>query len=148
VTGLAAALQRHRPVVRYDSHEVYFADSAAEWTDNPGHSLRAGATGAVLAQAPDTLPTPPLSLAFLGPSSYADGTKVDRDHVIGCPSRDYAEQARRLHAQPGYPNRVYGRWAPGSDRAPGFSTGSSTSTTTSSWSATTSRRAFTRVTGK
>lgn len=110
---LTAMLERHKPVVRYDSHEVYFADSAAEWTDNPGHALRR--RQAVLAQAPDTPPTPMLSLAFLGPS-YSDGTLADAEDLISCPFRDYVEQARRLHAEPGYPNRVYGRWAQGSDQ--------------------------------
>ena len=37
----AELLQRHRPFLKYDSHENYFADSAAVWTDNPGNRLLA-----------------------------------------------------------------------------------------------------------
>ena len=108
-------LERHKPVLRYDSHEIYFADSAAIWTDNPGHFLRRGSAGATLAQTPSFPPMPLLSLAFLGQPNYADGTKSDGEDEISCPYRDYAEQARRLHALPEYANRVYGRWARGSD---------------------------------
>ena len=34
-------LRRFLPRLRYDSNEQYFADSAAQWTDNPGNELRA-----------------------------------------------------------------------------------------------------------
>jgi hypothetical protein len=37
-----ALLKRHKPVVRYDSHESYFADSAVEWADSPRQALRRG----------------------------------------------------------------------------------------------------------
>jgi hypothetical protein len=43
-------LERHKPFLKYDSQESYFADSAAEWTDNPGNQL-ARADGTVLATA-------------------------------------------------------------------------------------------------
>jgi hypothetical protein len=115
VADTAALLERHRPRLRYDSHEVYFADSAAEWTDSAGQTLRRGAQGAVLAETPDSPPTPLLSLAFLGPERYADATAVDGEDLISCPYRDYAERARTLHAQPRYANRAYGRAAVGSD---------------------------------
>lgn len=115
MSGLASLLEQYKPVLRYDSHEVYFADSAAEWTDNPGHALRRGPNGPVLAKAPDSPPTPSLSLGFLGPNLYANGEPVNNEDVISCPFRNYSQQARQLHAQPGYGNRVYGRWARGSD---------------------------------
>ncbi|HWG09579.1 MAG TPA: hypothetical protein VN672_11310 [Solirubrobacteraceae bacterium] len=114
MTDAASLLQRHRPVVRYDSHEVYFADSAAGWTDSPGQVLRRGPQGRVLAAVPESPPTPKLSLAFLGPR-YASGERAEREDLIGCPSRNYSELARELHAQPGYANRVYGRSAEGTD---------------------------------
>lgn len=115
MTDLAALLEQYKPQLRYDSHEVYFADSAAEWTDNPGHALRRGPQGAVLAEAPDSPPTPLLRLGYLGPTSYPGGGAVDAEDLISCPYRNYVEQARDLHVQPGYANRVYGRWAQGSD---------------------------------
>src|SRR5438552_37275 len=33
-------LRRFQPLLRYDSIEQYFADSPAQWTDNPGNELR------------------------------------------------------------------------------------------------------------
>ena len=97
-------LQLHRPFLKYDSHEAYFADSAAEWTDNPGNQLRAS-DGTLLATAGDGL-----SLTFLG-AHYADGRQATARDVIGDPSRRYAQQVRALHVRPGYANRVYGRVA-------------------------------------
>jgi hypothetical protein len=35
----ADLLERFKPFLKYDSHEPYFADSAAEWTDNPDTSI-------------------------------------------------------------------------------------------------------------
>jgi hypothetical protein len=108
-------LARHRPVVRYDSHEIYFADSAAGWTDTAGQTLRRGPQGAVLAQSPPSPPLAALSLSFLGPERYADGTAVRAEDEISCPQRDYAKLAGTLHAEEHYANRVYGRSCTGSD---------------------------------
>jgi hypothetical protein len=94
-------LKRHKPVLKYDSQEVYFADSAAEWTDNPGNVLL-DASGQTVAVAGEGL-----DLALLA-KACKDGTATDND-VISDPARDYQEQARRLHAQNDYRNRVYGR---------------------------------------
>src|SRR4051812_4539540 len=97
----AELLERHRPFLKYDSQESYFADSAAEWTDNPGNELkRADGTVGTGAGAG-------LSLAFLG-LDYADGSHAVKTDVIGDPTREYREQARALHQQPGYANHVYG----------------------------------------
>jgi hypothetical protein len=97
-------LQDHLPFLKYDSHEPYFADSAAEWTDNPGNQLRT-ADGTVLATGGDGL-----SLSSLG-ERYADGRKATKDDLIGDPSRHYAAQARALHSKREYANRIYGRLA-------------------------------------
>jgi hypothetical protein len=94
-------LALHRPFLKYDSHETYFADSAAEWTDNPGNRLR-DKDGHQLAEAGDGL-----SLAFLG-ESYADGRAAADTDVIGNPSRKYEKQARALHSDKRYANRMYG----------------------------------------
>ena len=111
----AQLLQRHLPVLRYDSQEPYFADAASEWTDNPGNVLRR-ADGSVLAAATPSDPDEPqLSLDFLGAPVYANGVTALRDDRIGDPSHNYAAQAQALHAKPQYANRVYGHWATGSD---------------------------------
>jgi hypothetical protein len=94
-------LERHLPVLKYDSHENYFADSAAEWTDNPGNRLLAE-DGRELAVAGDRL-----SLDFLG-DSYPDGTAAAKADCISDPTRDYPQQARALHANADYANLVYG----------------------------------------
>jgi hypothetical protein len=94
-------LARHQPVLKYDSQESYFADSAAEWTDNPGNRLTDKA-GNVIATAGHGL-----TLAFLGPH-YDGGRAATPDDRIGDPATNYRDQARRLHALPGYANRIYG----------------------------------------
>jgi hypothetical protein len=110
-----ALLTEHVPVLRYDSQEPYYADSAAEWTDNPGNVLR-DKDQALLAAATPTGDEPQLSLAFLGATAYAAGpAQPAGTDWIGDPSHDYPTQARALHAQPRYADRVYGHWATGGD---------------------------------
>ena len=112
--ALADVLQRHIPVLRYDSQEPYFADAASEWTDNPGNQLRR-ASGTVIAAATPGGDQPLLSLSFLDPTLYPNGEAVANDDRIADPSHNYVAQAQALHAQPQYANRVYGHWATGSD---------------------------------
>jgi hypothetical protein len=94
-------LARHQPVLKYDSQESYFADSAAEWTDNPGNRLTDKAGNVIVAAGHG------LSLAFLG-ATYDNGRAATGDDRIGDPGTNYADQARRLHVLPGYANRIYG----------------------------------------
>ena len=96
-------LRRFTPRLRYDSNEQYFADSPAQWTDNPGHELRRG-NGTLLARAPQ------LSLGLLGKDTYSDGRATERDDYIADPRRDYRVQYVKLRvARPDLKNRVYGR---------------------------------------
>ena len=96
-------LRRFLPRLRYDSNEQYFADSPAQWTDNPGHELRRTG-GELIARAPE------LTLGFLGRETYADGRKVEKSDYIGDPKRDYRRQYVKLRvARPELKNRVYGR---------------------------------------
>ncbi|MEA2431094.1 MAG: hypothetical protein QOI19_1567 [Thermoleophilaceae bacterium] len=97
----AELLERHKPFLKYDSHEPYFADSAAEWTDNPGNVLMRS-DGTVLATAENGL-----DLGFLG-TTYSPNAAAARTDVIGNTAHDYAKQARELHKRPDYANRVYG----------------------------------------
>ena len=114
ITDLAQLLRRHTPVLRYDSQEPYFADAASEWTDNPGNQLKR-ADGTVIAAATPTGGQPTLSLEYLGPVRYANGDAVLAGDRIGVTSKHYAAEARAMHAQPKYANRVYGHSATGSD---------------------------------
>ena len=106
----AELLQRHVPILRYDSQEPYFADAASEWTDNPGNELRDAGDNLLAAATPKSGQAK-LWLGFLGPASYANGRAAVRSDFIGDPSHDYVVQARALHAQPQYANRVYGHAA-------------------------------------
>jgi hypothetical protein len=95
-------LRRFLPRLRYDSNEQYFADSPAEWTDNPGHELRR-ADGTLLARAPD------LSLGLLGAATYSDGRETKASDFISDPRRDYRAQYVKLRvARPDLNNRVHG----------------------------------------
>ncbi|MEY2517016.1 MAG: hypothetical protein QOJ89_4374, partial [bacterium] len=93
-------LKRFQPVLRYDSNEQFFADSAAQLMVNPGNELRRKRTeagnGAVLARAIPKGDEPRLELSFLGPKTYADDSAVLDGDVIGVSGKDYREQYRRL----------------------------------------------------
>src|SRR3954452_186496 len=101
MTDARTLLERHKPRLVYDSHEAYFADSAAIWTDAPSNALKR-ANGTTLAKPPK------LSLAYLGPHNYSDGTPVLAGDTIGDSTRDYAKQAAALHKNAAYRDRVYG----------------------------------------
>lgn len=109
-------LRRHKPFLKYDSHECYFADSAAEWTDSVGNRLE-GPGGKVLAEAAGGDGAGELSLAFLGPTKYGNGERVHRTDLIGdrVPDPDYVKQANLLHQDPQYRNRLYGHAATDSE---------------------------------
>jgi hypothetical protein len=108
-----ALLRRYQPQLRYDSNEAFFADSAAEWTDNPVNSLhrdfREGRPGELLAAAKPEAGQEQLSLDFLAPSRYANGEPVERTDFIGCSRRDYRDQYVALRRDRAYANRMYGR---------------------------------------
>jgi hypothetical protein len=94
VTDVRLLLERHKPRLVYDSHEAYFADAAAIWTDSPTNVLKRG-DGTVLARPPK------LSLAYL--STYA----AARTDAIGDTTRSYAKNAAKAHANPAYRNRAH-----------------------------------------
>ena len=96
-------LRRYLPRLRYDSNEQYFADSPAQWTENPGNELRRTG-GELIARAPE------LTLGFLGREAYPDGREVSKGDYIGDPKRNYRTQYVKLRvARPELKNRVYGR---------------------------------------
>ncbi len=106
-------LKTFQPVLRYDSNEQFFADSAVQFMVNPGNELRrkrtATGNGAVLARAQPRGAEPELTLAFLAKSRYADGSPVEEGDVIGVSGRNYRAQYRKLRmALPGLANVVYG----------------------------------------
>jgi hypothetical protein len=99
-----ALLARFQPCMRYDSLESYFADSAEEWTKNPGNRLRR-AGGEVLASAGEEL-----ALSFLRKHAYPDGEIVKESDLIEAAGDDYDEQYQRLRRDnQDLRNVIYGR---------------------------------------
>ncbi len=106
-------LRRFQPVLRYDSNEQFFADSAVQYMVAPGCELRRKRTesgdGAVLAAAQPATGTPALALDLLGPETYGDGSEVLEGDLLGLKGKDYRERYRRLRmAHPELNNVVYG----------------------------------------
>jgi hypothetical protein len=89
-------LRRFRPQLEYDSNEAFFADSAAEWTDNPGNVLRRygpqGEPGQALAAAIPEHGQDKLDLEFLAHPAYGNGAPCRDGDAISDPSRDYWDQ--------------------------------------------------------
>jgi len=102
-------LERHRPLLKYDSNESYFADAADAWTDWRENRLLQGKN--LIAAATPTDGTPKLSLPFLVPDEYESKAKVKATDLIDCEGGDYAAIAHELHQVPRYRNRMYGRAA-------------------------------------
>jgi hypothetical protein len=105
----AQLLAKHRPILKYDSHELYFADSAAEWTDNAANVL-SDPGGALVAAATPQAGQAQLSLGLLCQAPYPNGKAPSKDDRIGDTKKDYVEQARQLHVDQNYRNQMYGRW--------------------------------------
>jgi Concanavalin A-like lectin/glucanases superfamily len=109
--SLDDVLRRYAPQLRYESQETYFADSAAEMTDNhvPGsrqNFLVSGGTRIAAANPADPLPN--LSLAFLGDPAYANGRTATTSDFLDAANGFYQQDAQRMRAA-GYGDRVYGR---------------------------------------
>jgi hypothetical protein len=103
-------LMRFSPVLRYDSNEQFFADSAAQYTEAPGITLRrAPPADTVIASAVPDGEEPKLRLSFLGPTTYGNGAPVEPTDVIGVRGKDYRAQYLRLRtSRPDLNNRMYG----------------------------------------
>jgi len=105
-------LRSYSPVLRYEVQETYFADSAAEMTDNfvPGsrQNYLVSGSGTRLAAANPADPLADLSLAFLGDPTYADGRTATTSDYLDAANTTYQQDAQRMRAA-GYGDRVYGR---------------------------------------
>jgi hypothetical protein len=100
--------------LRLDSSEAYYADSAAEMTDNytvDHENLLEHADGSYFAASNPLDGADDLSLAYLGSYTYSTGDRLDAWDGT------YAADATRLHDTVGYGNVIYGRQATGSDGA-------------------------------
>ena len=112
---VAALLQRYGPVLQYDSHESFYADSVAIMTDRvtPGsNGARRCNTlknpgGKVIASAKPSGGQAQLNLGFLR-LKYASGGAADRNDYLDATGQDYVADARRMHAMPQYRNQIFG----------------------------------------
>ncbi|HEY2716603.1 MAG TPA: hypothetical protein VGI73_10340 [Solirubrobacterales bacterium] len=109
---LTALLERHRPLLVYDSLECVRADSAATICSLalPGrcNSLH-GADGVLIATASPAGGEAKLELGFLGGPAYADGRPAAAgDHLDEC-GGSLAADALALHRDPSLADLVYGR---------------------------------------
>jgi Concanavalin A-like lectin/glucanases superfamily len=105
-------LRRHAPELRYEAQEGYFADSAAEMTDNfvvgSRQNYLVNSSGTRLAAANPADPLANLSLGFLGDPVYADGRTATTGDYLDAANTTYQQDAQRMRAA-GYADRVYGR---------------------------------------
>jgi hypothetical protein len=108
-----ALLERHLPLLRYDSQGSFFADSVRTLTDRvsadgkEANCLKRG-DGKLLASAKPKRSQKQLTIDFLGGRQYEDQTKVARDDFLDAVGRDYVLAARELHGRAEYANRIYG----------------------------------------
>jgi hypothetical protein len=103
-----------RPVLRYDSRERYFADSAASLVENRFDGGPMSAYGTRLLRADGTPiagAAGELKLDFLRAGKYADGQAVKDDDRLDAGPEPVAD-ARRLHLDDAISDVVYGRVAP------------------------------------
>jgi hypothetical protein len=106
----ADLLRAYSPLLRYEAQETYFADSAAEMTDNfvAGSRTNYLVSGTRIAAANPADPLANLSLAFLGDPTYADGRTATSSDYLDAANTYYQQDAQRMRAA-GYGDRAYGR---------------------------------------
>jgi hypothetical protein len=105
-------LRAYSPQLRYETQETYFADSAAEMTDNfvagSRQNYLVNGAGSRLAAANPGDPLANLSLAFLGDPVYADGRTAATSDYLDAANTSYQQDAQRMRTA-GYGDRVSGR---------------------------------------
>ena len=115
----AELLQRFSPYLQYDSLESFRADSAAELPEgyfddgttwSYTNSLKRK-DGSVVAAANPRPGQTKLDLTFLGATRYRNGVSVRRTDCVDAAGRRYVADARRMHADPRFADRIYGHVA-------------------------------------
>jgi hypothetical protein len=103
-------LESLRPVLRYDSRERYFADSAASFVENSFDGGPMTAYRTRLLRADGTTITEPVTLDFLAAGAYADGQPVRDDDRLDAGPEPVAD-SRRMHVDDAIADVAYGRVA-------------------------------------
>lgn len=115
---LTALLERHRPLLRYDSLECSRADSATAICSLAAPGGRANslhrADGTPIAAAAPAPGEPRLELSFLG-ATYPDGQPAARGDHLDEAGGSLAADALTLHREPGLGDLVYGHARRGRD---------------------------------
>jgi hypothetical protein len=110
---LTELLDRHRPVLHYDSLESCRADSAAticEFTAAGRCNTLHRADGNLIAAATPKDEEPELTIGFLGGKSYANGEAVGEGDYLDACGGSHAGDALAIRRQdPAYADVVYGR---------------------------------------
>ena len=105
-------LRQYAPELRYGTQESYFADSAAEMTDNYVSGSRTNylvdGSGTRIAAANPANALADLSLGFLGNPVYANGQAATDSDYLDAANTSYQQDAQRMRAA-GYGDRIYGR---------------------------------------
>jgi len=96
-----ALVTRYAPMLKYDSQELYFADSIETITDNPGNALRR-IDGSSIVDSP-------FGIEMLGWPQYMGGAQALDTDYLDERNDTYQLDAQRMHGDPAYANRVYGR---------------------------------------
>ena len=145
-------LKRFQPVLRYDSNEQFFADSAEQYMVTPGTTLRRKRTATGKRRGPRRAPSRrPASPSWRSTSSARrptrDGSEVLEGDHIGLRGKRLPRAVPRAcaMAHPGAQQRRLRPRDRGQRARSGCSTGCGTSTTTTSCR---SRSARTRATGR
>lgn len=119
-------LEQFRPVLQYDSRELYYADSARSFLENffaggpaaPYGNVLRGKDGNVIASAGvDPAGPNSLRLDFLRPDGdeYSTGERVSSDDFLDASTKAYVADARRHHDEDGIGNVIYGAVLPGAE---------------------------------
>src|SRR5262245_55550785 len=117
-------LMKHRPVLQYDSHELYYADSARTFVENffaggplaaYGNALRRKDGTAIASASAESVDEGTLTVKFLAPEggTYPNGEPVSPDDYLDASTNAYVADARRQHEAGGLGNVIYGTVRPG-----------------------------------
>lgn len=106
-----ALLNKYSPTLVYDQQETYRADAVNTITDNYvsgqyTNYLKRSST--ILAVSNPAYPKPDLKLAFLGSPRYSNNTTAQTGDNLD-EANSYAVDAQRMHGNPSYADRIYGR---------------------------------------
>jgi hypothetical protein len=112
----AELLERHKPLLRYDSQGSFFADSARTMAERVGGDPQTvnclkRHDGGTIASAARPPADGSLTIEFLAPRRYGGAETVSRDDYLDAVGGDYVQQARELHGEPDIADRIYGHVA-------------------------------------